>query len=955
MRASKWNTPATCGVAIASGAAALLFETLWYRVAGLSFGNGLWASTTVLTAFMSGLAVGNGLAGRLGDRATDPLRLYAVLELCIGLAGTAAVVLLPRTGTALAPLFQELRSTPWALEAVRFGVAFGWMLLPAMGMGATLPILVRALTRAQGRFGPAVGMAYGWNTLGAVGGALLGETLLIETFGLRGTALAAASLNILAAMAALLLSLSLQVEQPEVAGNESSPALATQEASRWLIAAFLGGAVFLALEVVWFRFLWLFVYGTSFLFASMLAVVLAGISVGGLAIGRWLTHEARAASLLPFIALSAGVIVLGSYAAFIAWFTSSAWPSDSTSGAVVDGPALVLIAAPIMFPTAVASGALLPTLATAARAALGGHARTVGWVTLANTLGAAAGSVLAAVVLLPGVGVERSIALLAASYWVIAILLCRSTRLRVISITTGLAAGAAAFAFFPAGAMHSTIVPHRVSTFLDADSELVDVQEGLLETIAFVRTRQFGETRHWRLLTNGYTMSGTMTGSRRYMKAFVYLPVAIHPAPRDALLISYGLGQTARALADTSALERIDVVDISPDIIRTSERVFEDPKENPLADPRVNVFLEDGRFFLQTTGRRYDLITAEPPPPKVDGVVNLYTREHFALVRNALADGGIATYWLPAHDLHEEDTKSILAAFCGIFEDCTLWTGAALDWMMMGTRGALEPVRLGHFRRQWTDSRVAAELEALGFEQPYQLGATYLAGREEIAAYIADTAPLVDDFPLRLSDRPVVGKAAQRMPGYRAFMDPDRARRAFDRSDFVHRAFPPTLRDQTLASFRWQRWVNALLADDWGDNPGYPDLHEVIGKTSLRTLPLWMLGSSVEEQRILERHPLLQSPGALDARAIGALSARRPGEAAIGFRQARDLAGSDQRLRLLSLELYSLCLAADLEAATVVARELVESSSAHRAADGRWEWFERTFGLPDPRLVHSVD
>ncbi len=903
---------------------------------------------------MTGMALGNGLAARHGDQATNPLRLYAILELCIGVAATAAVILLPQSGTLLAPLFEELRTTPWVLQSVRFGIAFGWMVLPATAMGATLPILVRALAQAQHGFGPAVGIAYGWNTVGAVGGALLGEAFLVEAFGLRGTALVAATLNGIGALAAFSLSTTHMPGKPPEAHIGSSSASAPR-AARWLIAAFVAGAVFLALEVVWFRFLWLFVYGTSFLFATMLAVVLAGIAVGGLLVGRFLDRAERASPLLPFLALSAGVLVITSYAGFVAWFESSAWLATSSAGTVVDGATLVLVAAPIMFPTAVASGAMLPTLVTAAREQLEGHARAVGWITLANTLGAAVGSVLGGFLLLPLLGVERSLLLLASCYGILAILLSTSSRLRVLSLGLGLTATGAAFVLFPVGAMHSSIVPHRVGAFLDSSSELVEVQEGLLETIAFVRTHQFGETRHWRLLTNGYTMSGTMTGSRRYMKAFVYLPVAIHPAPRDALLISYGLGQTAQALADTSELERIDVVDISPDIVRTSERVFENPQDNPLADPRVHVFLEDGRFFLQTAGRRYDLITAEPPPPKVDGVVNLYTRENFELVRDALADGGITTYWLPVHDLHEEDTKSILAAFCAVFEDCTLWSGAALDWMMMGSRGGIEPVEVEHFRRQWTDSRVAAELGALGFEQPEQLGATYLAGREEIATYIADTPPLVDNFPLRLSDRPVVGTSAQHVQGYRDLMDPDRARRAFERSPLVSRVFPPALREQTLGFFHWQRWTNALLADDWGDTPGYPDIHNVLTQTSLETLPLWMLGSSVEEQRILERQPLLQSVAALDARAIGALSARRPSEAAAGFKRARDLAGSDQLRRLLSLELYALCLAGDLDAAAGIARELIESSPAHRAADGRWQWFERTFGLPDPRSKPSVD
>src|SRR5206468_8297209 len=136
---------------------------------------------------------------------------------------------------------------------------------------------------------------------------------------------------------------------------------------------------------------------------------------------------------------------------------------------------------------------------------------------------------------------------------------------------------------------------------------------------------------------------------RRYMKLFVYWPVAFHPAPKKALLISYGVGSTAKALTDTRAFEQIDVVDISRDVLSMDEVVYPDPATRPLRDPRVKVYVEDGRYYLLTTDQRYDVITAEPPPPKNAGIVNLYTREYFELLHDRLAEGGVATYWLPVH------------------------------------------------------------------------------------------------------------------------------------------------------------------------------------------------------------------------------------------------------------------------------------------------------------------
>ena len=123
-------------------------------------------------------------------------------------------------------------------------------------------------------------------------------------------------------------------------------------------------------------------------------------------------------------------------------------------------------------------------------------------------------------------------------------------------------------------------------------------------------------------------MAGSHASARRYSKLYVYLPVALHPGPKRGLVISYGLGSTAKALTDTAAFESIDIVDISEEMLEMSDMVYAEG-DSPLRDPRVEVHVEDGRYFLQTTQRSYDLITAEPPPPAAAGVVNLYTQEYF--------------------------------------------------------------------------------------------------------------------------------------------------------------------------------------------------------------------------------------------------------------------------------------------------------------------------------------
>src|SRR5678815_1726396 len=171
-------TPLLTAAFFASGASALIFETLWFRQAGLAFGNSIWASSLVLSAFMAGLALGNALAARVGPRLANPVRAYAYAEAAIALTGIGLVYVFPVLGAALAPVFRPMLDQPWLLNPLRLLVAFVLLLIPSTAMGITLPLLTKALLRNDAAFGRVLGWLYGWNTLGAMAGVVAGEMWL---------------------------------------------------------------------------------------------------------------------------------------------------------------------------------------------------------------------------------------------------------------------------------------------------------------------------------------------------------------------------------------------------------------------------------------------------------------------------------------------------------------------------------------------------------------------------------------------------------------------------------------------------------------------------------------------------------------------------------------------------------------------------------------------------------
>ena len=919
----------------ASGTSALVFETLWFRQAGLALGNGVWASSLVLSAFMAGLGLGNAIAARWGDRLRRPILVYAALEVAVGAAGSALMVALPAIGPLLAPALRPLLDAPASANAVRLAVAFALLLLPSTAMGASLPLLTRALRAAGAQFGPALGLLYGCNTLGAVAGPLLTEWVLIGTFGVRGSALAAGLMNLAIAGAALALQRRAAPPADRVAPVQPSPVGPRADgAGRWAAAAFGCGFALLALEVLWFRLMLLFVAGDPYAFALMLAVVLAGIGAGGLAASWVLRRDPEAWRSSAALAFLAGAASAGCYAGF-------ALAIAPLGGRPLEGIGeLAALAGVLMLPTSLLSGGLFTVLGASLRERVAGDAAAVGLLALANTAGAALGSLVAGFALLPQLGTQRSQLAIALLYGVVGLALLPAAvrRSHALAAALALVACVAPVALVSLQDHYVGIVATRWSR--DGASRVVGAREGLTETLLYLENRSAGLPTSYTLVTNSISMSGTHWQARRYMKLFVWLAASVHPKLESALLISYGVGSTARALADWPTLERIAVVDISRDVLETNAWIQPDPGRDPLRDPRVRVHVEDGRHFLQVTDQRFDLITGEPPPPQLAGVVNLYTQEYFALIRERLAQGGIVTYWLPIHSLAPPQGRAVLRAFCNVFEDCSLWSGSGYDLIMLGTRDARGPVSESSFTRLWREPGIADELRALGFERPETLGATFIGDAAYLAEVTKGVAPLVDDHPDRIRRG---APASGRLPGlYKEWMDVAAARERFAGSPLIARLWPPRLREATLEHFARQSDVNRFTYHLGSHSESALEVADRLRRSAPDSaVALWALGSDADVQRAVAG-----LPGASRVRpevqlelGIAALLAGRLPEARIAFERACSAPELAGRARLLGA--YTACLAGDCEAA---ARE----DAAHaggREDPASWAWLRRAFAL----------
>jgi predicted membrane-bound spermidine synthase len=932
-----------------SGAAGLVFEMIWFHRTGLVFGNSVWSTSLVLSSFMGGLTLGSAIVAAAGHRIRSVTRAYATAEIMVALSGVALTYALPGMTHAVVALTNPSSGHAWTPNGVRFLTAFVILLVPSTAMGTTLPLLVAAIARERG-FGPALGRAYGWNTLGAVAGVVMAEAWLIGAVGVAGSAWIAAALSLAAAMVALSLARraaeGLSAEATRHTSSKHQPGAATSSlpVRIWplLASSFLAGATLLALEVVWFRFLTMYVLSTTLTASLMLAVVLAAIGIGGLAASTWLSRGPQTTSRLPLIALAAGFAVAVSYAAF----------DRLTEGTQIAAWHRTLwLAAALTLPASMLSGLFFTLLGDVLHRAVAVETRSAGWLTLANTAGGMLGPPLAAFVLLPALGMERAFFALALVYVGIAALALAGIGSprpvwRSPALAIGAAAAAIALAWFPFGLMRDVYFVRVVQPYAADGSAIVATREGPSETIVLMQQKWMAEPIYHRLVTNGFSMSGTAVSALRYMRYFVYLPAMIHRGPiKRALVICYGVGVTAGAVLDLPDVEGLDVAEISRDVVAMSDFIYQE--NHPLADPRVRLHVEDGRQFLNTTSERFDLITGEPPPPRTPGAVHIYTREFFQLTHDRLAEGGITTYWLPVGRPDPgTNVHAIVRAFCDVFDDCSLWNATPFDLMLVGSRGA-GPVSEEEFVRPWTLPELRSRFAEVGLELPQQIGATFLGDSAYLRELTASAPPLVDNHPHRL--HPVAGMPSLSDAGYgidagvtrlyRSVIDPARARRAFASSPFVRRLWPERVFESTLPYFDHQAVVNQVLWEGGRPLRQIESLHQLLTETPLRTLPLWMLGSDYVRERIALGRD--DGTGALAyARGLSALASRDYPGAAAAFAEADRRGLQAEPLR--PLRVYALCLADRCDAA----RALVPDPQS-QGADARhfWEWLASKFGV----------
>jgi spermidine synthase len=768
-----------------SGAAGLIYQVAWSKALGLVFGHAVYAIATVLAAFMAGLAAGSAYLGRWseGRPRAGLVRLYAQIELLVGASGALSLAALVAVRAVFIAAYPLVGGWPALLVLLRFAGASVVLFVPTFLMGGTLPILVSAVTRSSGELGNRVSGLYWMNTLGAVAGTVACGFLLLPALGLRESVLCAVALNLVASGIAWQIGRggagSAELAQPDVGGSPPPVAngggddgvAVTRREFNFLLAAFgVVGATAFAYEIGWTRLLAISIGSSTYSFTIMLATFLAGTVIGSAAFQRF--------SSRGVVDGTAGEITLSTFSR-TQTFTGLAAVSSlvlfhwiprivpAMLRATHDTfPGLILAqfatSALTVLPIAIVFGYNFPAvivLLGGSRAAGGSHSTFVGKAYAANTAGAIVGSIATGFWLVPWAGSFRAIAATAAINLLLALALefraaPRLLALQVVNlilIGAAIAVGTSSFFYNRALLSLSAVLygnsyqGHLTLPEIARTNELLFMADGINSSVAV-----FQSDNYLSLRVDGKVDAST--GDARTQLMLAHLGAAFHPAPRRVLIVGFGSGMTAAAIARYKDVEKIDCVEIEPDVIRASP-YFEKLNQGVLADPRMRVIFEDARNFLLTSREQYDLIISEPSNPWMAGVATLFTTEYYASVRAHLAAGGMFVQWVQGYEIAPDDLRMVIGTLAAHFPEVTLWHGEGADLLLLGRVDPV-PFRFDRLRALWGNPAIQKDFQALDVHQPEGFSAYYLLSDAELRRLAAGSTANTDDRTILEYDAP---------------------------------------------------------------------------------------------------------------------------------------------------------------------------------------------------------
>lgn len=731
---------------VISGIAGLIYQVVWFKYLSLFLGNTTYAQMTVLATFLGGLAFGNYLFGKRSDIITNPVRVYSLLELFIGIY----CLLYPTINSLVGNLFLStasnlnLISKPFLFTGTRFLVAATLLFLPATAMGGTLPVLSNFFVERLQDARKEIASLYFLNSFGAVIGVVFAGFVLIKEFGLDITIYSTAFLNIFAGLVGFYLSrkqnklLERELIPTEDTNHKDLFEVDKQTVKRVVLVAGISGMAALLYEMVWVRLLINFFGSSTYAFSIMLMSFIGGITLGSLVISRNVFKKYNYVKLMTFLQGAIGfstmfVLLFYERMPYLLWKVSALFSKSQESFEFFLAVEFILCFCLMLLPT-LFMGMSLPVASEIVTASYKKIGVSVGRVFSVNTLGTVVGVVLTGLVFIPLFGIKVTFEIgIALNLFGAVLLLSKyksfSAKEKVFFYSICSIAFCSYLVFSPkwnekvllSGVFRSFGVhpPSSFDIFAKGftDEKIIFYKEGMNATVAV--TQSLLNKTNKRLIINGKPDASTFFDMPTQV-LLGEIPMMLHPDPKNIFVVGFGSGTTIGSVLN-SPVKKIICAEISKEVISAAS-LFEHENKNCINDPRVNIINEDAVTLLKLSKEKYDVIISEPSNPWVAGIGNLFSKEYFEKCSASLADGGIMVQWFHLYEADDDVVKLVLNTFSSVFPYSQLWGGVSNDIILVGSKKEIK-VSLDVINKKFSSPLIKQDFERIGVYNPF----TFLA------------------------------------------------------------------------------------------------------------------------------------------------------------------------------------------------------------------------------------
>ena len=742
-----------------SGALALGYQVLWSKMLLGFIGVSAWSYSIVLASFMAGLAIGSVVFGRLSDRISNSLKLFAYLELGVGLYAIAYPGLSEVVSSVYSGWVHFTPETASAsqLTGIWFKVIASVILLlpPTILMGGTYPALVRYCTSVRESLGHNVSRLYAINALGAVAGSLGMAFGVLPWLGLTGSLMLLALCNGLVAVMALALSARGSADAYSPVARTGTGAEEPRSAAlrKGHVLILIAGVMSFSYEIGWTRFFGLVLGSSTYSFAVMLAAFISGISIGSYLLVKYRDRVISPGAWFGWSQLLAGALVLLPIPLYdyIPWVFAKFGSTLSFSGEAyfMYEAGKIIICYLVMLPPTILIGMAVPLMIQYSSSGLDTCGKTTGLIYAWNTWGNVLGALLAGMLLLSLLGMEQllrwtaivHVAVGVTAVWMLRSGVGRQSRATLWSVAGGTALGAVIIVMLYGSWDRNMfrMLPFRRKLIAESFDELKEKLEG--DEVPMFADDPAG---HFMIVirpdgTTGLYVNGkpdaSSGGDMPTQLLSSHVPLILHPSPRDVCVVGFGSGVSAGA-ALAHPVDRVDAVDILPSI-REAAGYFKPWNGDPFSDDRFRLIVDDARNYLAYTTQKYDVIVAEPSNPWVAGVGSMFAREYYLLSRDTLRKNGMYMQWLQGYELGDDLLVSVLRTFRDVFPFVYIFQGSAADFLLVG---ALSPVKddwagmqarmdVPEVKKQLSDISIRSLSDFLFLQRFSPLTVDYLAAR----------------------------------------------------------------------------------------------------------------------------------------------------------------------------------------------------------------------------------